>query len=84
MSLTKVALYGPMTRRAAFVIASVVWSVLFSLPALLHRPPLEVMTLAAGTGAVAAGVAIGLSALTGSAFAARLILLIVWYLYLSS
>lgn len=84
VSLTKVAAHGPMMRRAAFVIAGAVWSVLFSLPALLHRPPLEVMTLAAGTGAVAAVVAIGLSALTGSAFAARLILLIVWYSYLSS
>ena len=84
VSLTKVATHGPLLRRAAFVVAGVAWSVLFGLPALLHRPPLEVMTLAAGTGAVGAVIAIGLSALTGSAFAARLVLLTVWYAYLSS
>ena len=84
VSLTKVAAHGPILRRWAFVIAGLAWSVLFGLPALLHRPPLEVMALAAGTGAVAAAVAIVLSALTGSAFAARLVLLTVWYAYLSS
>lgn len=84
VALTKVATHGPMGRRVAFVVAGAAWSVLLGLPALLHQPPLDVLVLAAGTGGVAAIIAIVLSALSGSAFAARLVLLTVWYVYLSS
>jgi hypothetical protein len=84
VSLTKLAVHGPMLRRAAFVIAGVIWSVLLGLPAIMHHPPLDVLTIASATGAVAGVTAIGLSALTGSVFSARLVLLAAWYVYLSS
>ena len=83
VSLTRVAAYSPMLRRTAFIVAGVVWSVALGLPAIVNHPPLEVVAIAAGTGAIAAVVAIGLSALNGSAFAARLVLLTIWYGYIS-
>jgi hypothetical protein len=43
-----------------------------------------VLTIASATGAVAGVTAIGLSALTGPVFSARLALLAAWYAYLSS
>lgn len=79
LALTKVAPYAPMARRAAFVIAGALWTTVLALPA----ASLEVLPLAATTGAVAATVAIILSALTGSSFAARLVLLVLWYGYAS-
>ena len=84
VSLTRLAVHGPMLRRAAFVIGGIIWSVLLALPAILHHPPPYVLTIASASGAVAGVAAIGLSALTGSASAARLVLLAVWYVYLSS
>lgn len=83
-SLTKLAAFAPMARRAAFVAAGAAWSVLLALPALIRHPPLETLTLAAATGAAAALVASMLATLTGSAFAARLVLLILWYGYASA
>lgn len=84
VALTKVAAQGPMARRVAFVVAAAMWAVVMGLPATLKQPPLEVLTLASVTGAAAGVIAIVLSALTGSAFAARLVLLTIWYAYLSS
>lgn len=84
VSLTRLAVHGPMLRRAAFVIGGIMWSVLLALPAILRHPPLYVLTIASASGAVAGVAAIGLSALTGSAVAARLVLLAAWYVYLSS
>jgi len=84
ISLTKLAVHEPMLRRAAFIVGGIIWSVLLGLPAILHHPALEVLTIASVTGAVAGLAAIGLSALTGSAVAARLVLLAAWYVYLSS
>jgi energy-coupling factor transporter ATP-binding protein EcfA2 len=60
-----------------------IWSVLLGLPAILHQRPLDVLTIASATGAVAGVTAIGLSALAGSVFAARLVLLAAWHVYLS-
>jgi hypothetical protein len=57
---------------------------LLGLPAIMHHPPLDVLTIASATGAVAGVTAIGLSALTGSVFSARLVLLAAWYVHLSS
>jgi hypothetical protein len=84
VSLTKLAVHGPMLRRAAFVVGGTIWSVLLGLPAILHQSPVDVLTVGSATGAVAGLAAIGLSALTGSAVAARLVLLAAWYVYLSS
>lgn len=83
LSLTKVSAFAPMARRAAFVVAGCLWSITLAAPALVRQPPAETLTLAASTGAGAAAVAIVLSALTGSAFAARLVLLVLWYGYVS-
>jgi hypothetical protein len=84
VALTKVAPFAPMARRVAFVAAGVAWSTLLAAPALVRHPPLETLTLAASTGAVAAVCAMLLCALTGSAFAARLVLLVLWYVYISA
>ena len=84
VALTRVASLAPMARRAAFVIAGSLWSMLLALPALVRHPLVETLTLASATGACAALVAIALSALTGSSFAARLVLLVLWYGYTST
>jgi hypothetical protein len=81
VALTKVALFAPMARRVAFVVAGSLWSMLLALPALVRNPPIETLTLASVAGAAAAVVAIALSTLTGSSFAARLVLLVLWYGY---
>jgi hypothetical protein len=83
VALTKVAPFAPTARRMAFVVAGALWSILLALPALVRHPPLETLTLASATGAGAALVAIVLSTLTGSSFAARLTLLVLWYGYVS-
>jgi hypothetical protein len=83
ITLTKVAPFAPMARRAAFVMAGAMWSTLLALPAAAPAVAMDVLPLAAATGASAAGVAILLSTLTGSSFAARLVLLVLWYGYVS-
>jgi hypothetical protein len=83
VALTKVAPLAPTVRRGAFVVAGLLWSTLLALPALVRQPALETLMLASTTGAAAALVAIVLSTLTGSSFAARLVLLVLWYVYAS-
>ncbi|MBK6703178.1 MAG: hypothetical protein IPG56_04920 [Caulobacteraceae bacterium] len=83
VALTKVAPFAPMMRRVAFVIAGALWTTLLALPAAAPAVALDVLPLAAASGAIAATVAIVLSTLTGSSFAARLVLLVLWYGYAS-
>lgn len=83
VALTKVAPFAPMLRRVAFVIAGALWTTLLALPAAAPAAALDVLPLAAASGAIAATVAIVLSTLTGSSFAARLVLLVLWYGYAS-
>lgn len=83
LSLTRVAAFAPMQRRAAFVFAGSAWTTLLALPALARTPSFEVLSYAMGTGAVAAAVAALLAAISGSGFAPRLVLLILWYGYSS-
>lgn len=83
-ALTKIAPFAPMARRLAFVTAGAFWATLLALPAAAPAVAMDILPLAAGTGAGAALVSITLSALTGSAFAARLVLLVLWYGYVSS
>jgi hypothetical protein len=84
IALTRTAPIAPMLRRAAFVVAGVAWSTLLALPALVRAGTLQNWELAAGAGGVAALVAITLASLTGSAFAPRLVLLVLWYGYTSA
>lgn len=83
LALTKVAPFAPMARRVAFVVAGALWSTLMALPGAAPAVAMDVLPLAAASGAVAATVAIVLSTLTGSSFAARLVLLVLWYGYAS-
>lgn len=83
VSLTKVAPFAPMARRVAFVIAGALWTTLLALPGAAPAVALDVLPLASASGAIAATVAIVLSTLTGSSFAARLVLLVLWYGYAS-
>lgn len=83
VALTKVAPFAPMMRRVAFVIAGALWTTLLALPAAAPAVALDVLPLAVASGAIAATVAIVLSTLTGSSFAARLVLLVLWYGYAS-
>ena len=84
LALTKVAPFAPMARRVAFVIAGALWTTLLALPGAAPAVAMDVLPLAAASGAVAATVAIVLSTLTGSSFAARLVLLVLWYGYAST
>ncbi|WP_426166918.1 hypothetical protein [Sandarakinorhabdus sp. DWP1-3-1] len=81
--LTRTAPQSPWARRLAFVIAGTGWALLLDLPA-IPGTGLVVIPTALATGAVASLVAIGLATVSGSAFAPRLVLLVLWYGYLSA
>jgi hypothetical protein len=72
-----------MVRRVAFVIAGSALALGFALPGLLHAAP-SVVLAAFVVGSAAAVIAMALAMLSGSAFAGRALLCIVWYVYLSS
>jgi hypothetical protein len=84
LTLTRTAAASPMARRAAFIAASSVWTTLLALPALVRTPSLDTLALASGTGAIAALTATAIAAISGSSFAPRLVLLVLWYGYFSS
>ncbi len=84
LALTRTTAQSPWARRAAFLIAGTGWSLLLVAPALVGNQPLAVLATAAATGAIASGLAIGLASISRSAFAPRLLLLILWYGYLSA
>ncbi|WP_017669691.1 hypothetical protein [Blastomonas sp. AAP53] len=75
---------SPMMRRAAFVLAGTGWALLLALPAAAARGSGEPLLLALATGGAASIAAMMLATLTGSSFAPRVVLLIAWYVYLSS
>lgn len=83
ISLTSVAALAPIQRRMAFISAGAAWTTVLALPALVRAPSFETLGLAFGSGAIAATIAIVLAAVSGSGFAPRLILLILWYGYSS-
>jgi hypothetical protein len=64
--------------------AGVAWAVLLALPAALLNLSARPLALALATGATTALVASLLALISRSAFAPRLVLLILWYGYLSS
>lgn len=84
LALTRTAPLAPMTRRAAFVIAGAAWTTLLALPALARTPNLQILELASATGAIAAFTASALATISGSSFAPRLVLLVLWYAYFSA
>jgi hypothetical protein len=84
LALTGTALLPPMARRLAFVVAGIAWSALLGVPAVVSNVSAGPLVLALATGAIAAIIAIILGSLSRSAFAGRIVLLILWYGYLSS
>ncbi|MDH7974011.1 hypothetical protein QH494_17625 [Sphingomonas sp. AR_OL41] len=84
LALTRTASQAPLARRVAFVMAGVAWAVLLALPAALLNLSARPLALALATGATTALVASLLALISRSAFAPRLVLLILWYGYLSS
>jgi len=87
LALTGTAPFAPMLRRVAFVVAGTAWTLLIGAPAIVkaglagNMVPLE---LSLATGAAASLIAIVLATVARSPFAPRLVLLILWYGYLSS
>lgn len=84
LSLSATAMLPPLARRIAFVAGGLGWSVVLALPATAVRLEIAPMGLALATGAVASVIAIGLATVSRSGFAARIVLVILWYGYLSS
>lgn len=75
---------GPMSRRLAFIVAGVLWSLLLALPAMAVNPWMDVLEQGVAPGAVAAVVATLLAAVSRASFTPRLVLLVAWYGYLSA
>ncbi|OYY67680.1 MAG: hypothetical protein B7Y47_15595 [Sphingomonas sp. 28-63-12] len=84
LALTQVTVQSPNARRIAFILATIGWSLLLAVPGAIVRISSEPLLLALITGGVMAIVAIGLAMFSRSAFAPRLVLLVLWYGYLSS
>lgn len=84
LTLALTAPMSPAVRRFAFMLAGTGWSLLLALPAAAARGSADPLLLALASGGAASVVAIALAALTGSSFAPRVVLLISWYVYLSS
>ena len=83
-ALTMTTALSPTLRRAAFVAAGMVWALAMALPGALWNADAARLPLALATGGVVALVSMALSAVSGSGFAARMLLLVVWYGYLST
>jgi hypothetical protein len=71
-------------RRAACVAAGAGWATLIALPYALVHFDAAALGMSTALGGVAAAMAIGLAAVSGSSFAPRLVLLIAWYVYTAS
>lgn len=87
LALTATAPFAPMLRRLAFVAAGTAWALLIGAPSIVRAGlagDLVPLGLSLATGAAASVTAIVLGALSKSPFAPRLVLLILWYGYLSS
>lgn len=84
VALTQTTFQPPMLRRLAFVLAGTGWALLLALPAAAVRLSVEPLVLALAVGAAASVVAVALAMISRSAFAPRLVLLVLWYGYLST
>ncbi|HEV7353388.1 MAG TPA: hypothetical protein VGN74_09715 [Brevundimonas sp.] len=87
LALTRTAALAPTARRIAFVLAGMVLALVMTAPAAapgLATGDTRILLEAGAVGAASAAAAITLGALTRSATAPRLVLLIVWYFYLNA
>jgi hypothetical protein len=82
--LTVTAPTNAWLRRGAFVLAGAGWSALLAFPHAVATLDPASFGVAAALGGIAASAAILLAALSGSAFAPRIVLLIAWYVYTAS
>lgn len=86
LALTATAALSPTARRIAFVLAGTALALAMAAPAgtrgLVGGDP-RILLEAAAVGTATSGTAIALAALTRSATAPRLVLLIAWYMYLN-
>ena len=83
-ALTRTAVLPPTARRVTFVAAGLSWSLLLALPAALIRSSPRPVLLMLAAGGIAAMIAIVLATVSRSSFAPRLVLLALWYGFLSS
>jgi hypothetical protein len=84
LALTVTASFSPWRRRGAFIGAGLFLSVLLSLPALLTHANLRTFGLAAAIGIGAPLFTVALTVISRSAFAARMLLLLVWFGYITA
>lgn len=84
LALSRVTATPPLLRRAAFVAAGTGWAILLAVPAAAIGLSPQPLLLGFATGAAAALTATLLASFSGSGFAPRLVLLIAWYVYLST
>ncbi|MDT9600159.1 hypothetical protein [Sphingosinicella rhizophila] len=82
--LAGTTLLTPWHRRAAFVLAGILWALLMAFPACFPAMSAEPLLLALATGGAASLITIALAAFSGSAFAPRMVLLVLWYGYFSA
>ena len=83
LSLTATTALSPWARRTAFIFAGLAWSLAMAVPAALAGVSAVPLMLASATGLITVIVAIGLATVSGSGFAPRIVLLILWYGYFS-
>ena len=81
--LTATTATPPALRRSALVLAGTAWAILLAVPATIATLSIDPLLLGAATGAATAITAVILSIISGSGFAARLVLLMAWYAYIS-
>jgi hypothetical protein len=83
-TLTNTLVTSPIIRRISFVVAGTGWALLLALPGAVAHVSGQPLLLALATGAAAATIEIGLATVSRSAFAPRLVLLVLWYGYFST
>lgn len=83
IALTQTAWLSPWARRGAFIVAGTALTLALAIPASIGLLSATPLLIALVTGAVASAAAIGLAAISGSAFVPRIVLLIVWYGYMA-
>ena len=84
LALTRTAEMRPTARRVAFLLAGFAWGAVIALPAALIRLSPQPLVLALAATGTATLISTALATVSRSSFAPRLVLLVLWYGYLSS